>query len=222
MGTTSDQLNMIIGLHKNGHFTMPARIADIGCQVFTGDTREASRRFLAHFGGTVTDGHDAATAANRFTGHLFTAAGFEYRSFDVVDAPFCERLDLNTDAVPKAYRGQFDLVLNFGTTEHVMNQYNAMRILHDFAKPGGLVYTMFLMNGYQWHGVIRYTVRFIDMLVSRNEYEVLHDSTHDQTYSEWRRGVGKHEPEENYYRDMCRWMVLKKTQDQPFREIVDA
>jgi hypothetical protein len=81
---------------------------------------------------------------------------------------------------------------------------------------------LFLVNGYQWHGIIRYTTRFVDLMIGANGYEVVWDDIHSQTYSQWRAGVGPDEPEENYYRDSCRWMILKKTSDRPFNEIVDV
>jgi SAM-dependent methyltransferase len=222
MGASPENLDMIVDLHKTGHFQMPALIADLGCQQVYEDCEAASRRFLEYFGKSVKPGSEALLRTHCFTGHLFTAAGFEYQSFDIVDGPFCDRFDLNTDRVPDALRNRFDLVLNFGTTEHVMNQYNSLRTIHDFTKPGGLIYTLFLMNGFHWHGIIRYTPRFIDMWVRDNGYEVLYDFTHDQTYSEWRISVGPDEPEDRYYRDMSRWMILKKTSSNEFREIADV
>jgi hypothetical protein len=221
MGTSPDNLDKVIELHKAGHFRMPAVIADLGCEQVYEDAVEASRRFLAHFGQKVPDGHPALLTKNSFTGHLFKAAGFDYRSFDIVDAPFCERLNLNVDSAPRSLQGRCDLVFNFGTTEHVMNQFNSMKIMHDLAKPGGLIYTLFLSNGYHWHGIVRYTPRFIDFLKTSNNYEVLYDVTHEQTFSEWRKAVGPNEPERSYLHDMSRWVIFKKTSDQPFKEIAD-
>jgi hypothetical protein len=222
MGVSPDNLDIIIDLHREGHFKMPARIADLGCEQIYEDGVDVSRRFLGYFGKQVPEGHEALLKNRSFVGHLYKAAGFDYQSFDVVDAPFCRRFDLNVDQVYHTWRHQFDLVFNFGTTEHVMNQYNSMRVMHDFAKPGGLIYTLFLINGYQWHGIVRYTLRFIDLLIRANDYEVLRDDLHDQTYSQWRKSVGPDEPEEQYFRDMCRWLVFRKTSDRPFQEIVDV
>lgn len=221
MGTSPDNLDKIIELHKGGHFKTPAVIADLGCEQVYEDAVESSRRFLTYFGRSVPEGHPALLTKNSYTGHLFKAAGFNYRSFDVVEAPFCERLDLNTDIAPRDLRGRCDLVFNFGTTEHVMNQFNSMRIMHDLAKPGGLIYTLFLMNGYHWHGIVRYTPRFIDFLISGNNYEVLYDQLHEQTFSQWRTAMGPKEPETNYQHDMCRWVIFKKISDKPFKEIAD-
>jgi hypothetical protein len=221
MATSADNLDTIVALYRSGHFKMPARIADLGCQQVAEDCVEASQRFLASFGKSAAPDDPALLKKYCFTGHLFRAAGFSYQSFDVTDAPFCDRFDLNVDEVALDLRNRFDLVFNFGTTEHIMNQYNCLKTVHDFAKPGGLIYTFFLMNGYHWHGIIRYTPRFIDLLIKANQYEVLRDDIYDQTYSQWRDLVGPDEPEDKYFRDMCRWMVWQKTSDRPFKEIVD-
>lgn len=100
-------------------------------------------------------------------------AGFAYRSFDIVEAPHCGYFDLNTDAVPQRHREAFDLLLNFGTTEHVLNQFNAMKTMHDLAKPGGLIYSLFIRGGHMEHGLLHYSDRFVDLLCTGNAYEII-------------------------------------------------
>ena len=121
-------------------------------------------------------------------------------------SPFVRKFDLNVDRVPDDLRGRFDLVLNFGTSEHVMNQYNVFEVIHDLMKPGGLTYSMFLINGFGPHGLLRYSSQFVDALASTNEYEVVFRETH--------RG-----PPGSI--DECEWIVFRKGGSASFRPALD-
>ena len=85
-------------------------------------------------------------ANNGFAGKLFTEAGFHYRSFDLAASPFNRRFDLNIDIVGEEDVGRYDLVTNFGTTEHVMDQMRAFRTIHDLAKVGGIIFHAMPIN----------------------------------------------------------------------------
>ena len=203
MGAHPDQLDRIRELYTAGHFAMPARVVDIGCQQLHHGTRDDVTRFLSAFrsGAKLPDDWEST---GRFTGHIFEAAGFRYCSLDIVKAPFVRHFDLNTDRASWRLRGKADLVLNFGTTEHVMNQYNSFRVIHELAKPGGLLYVYLIQSGYGDHGIVRYTDRFISLLIAANGYDVIWD-----------------QPQENGG-DACRWMVLRKPANRSFQPIVDA
>src|SRR5436305_1897732 len=56
-----------------------------------------------------------------FVGELFERAGMNYTSFDIADGYRTTIFDLNHTALPKSLQKKFDLVLNFGTTEHILN-----------------------------------------------------------------------------------------------------
>src|SRR5689334_9211393 len=53
----------------------------------------------------------------------------EYHAFDVCPAPDTELLDLNFDSLPERHCEHYDVVLNFGTTEHVFNQWNSFSVM---------------------------------------------------------------------------------------------
>ena len=48
-------------------------------------------------------------------------------------------LDLNFDEAPKDHWNKYGLVTNHGTSEHIMNQYNVFKMMHDFTRPGGVM-----------------------------------------------------------------------------------
>lgn len=204
MGTTIDQLDTIANLYAEGHLPFGARIADIGCQQLWGDNVEGIRRFLKAFGRDDLNSSVVKEFAKNgaFIGHSLRAVGFDYISFDVVEAPFCRFLDLENDAAPDP--GTFDLVLNFGTTEHVLNQFNALRILHELVKPGGLVYSYFIRGGQMDHGLVHYSNRFVDLWMRFNQYEEIWRHDYD--------GAGNE----------CTWVVVRKSREGPFRRVIDV
>ena len=205
MGTTTDQLDVISQMYAAGHLPPRARVADFGCQQLYGGTPGKVAEFLRAFGREAPDSVVTQLASEgAFIGHIFAEAGFRYVSFDIVEAPFCEYFDLNVDSVPAVRRNTFDLVLNFGTTEHVMNQYNAFKALHDSATPGGLIYSYFIRAGHMEHGLVHYSDRFVDLWCQANAYEALWRYDHDKPNEE------------------CTWLVVKRPTDAAFQAVVDV
>jgi hypothetical protein len=68
---------------------------------------------------------------------------------------------------------EFDLVTNFGTSEHVLNQFNVFQTMHDFTRDNGLMYHDVPMGGYFFHGYFLYTPMFFLHLARANDYEVI-------------------------------------------------
>ena len=68
---------------------------------------------------------------------FWTSLGFSYAAIDYNGHRNSTALDLNTDEVPRDLRGQFDLVINTGTTEHVANQL--MRCCFFAEQPVGVI-----------------------------------------------------------------------------------
>ena len=208
MGTSPDNLEVIGKLYDSGHFAMPAAIADIGCSQLSFPVDDKVVAFARRFGKAVPDGFRPLS----YMGDLYRALGFDYVSLDVADAPYVHRFDLNCDQVPHDLKGRFDLIINAGTTEHVLNQLNALKTIHDLAKPGGLIYSMFLINGFGPHGLLRYCERFVDLLAQANHYTTIHRETHQNVSSNL---IGD-------WWDRCEWAVFKKTSDAPFNVVLDV
>lgn len=108
-----------------------------------------------------------------FIGELFEKAGMNYVSIDIAHGYKTTILDLNRAELPSELRGAFDLVLNFGTTEHVLNQWNSFKIIHEAAKVGGHIYHSLPAIGYVNHGYITYTGRCFFDLAANNGYEII-------------------------------------------------
>jgi hypothetical protein len=97
----------------------------------------------------------------------------QYRAFDVCPAPKTELLDLNFDLLPAQHFELYDVVLNFGTTEHIFNQWNCFAVIHDAAKVGGIIYCVLPATGYLDHGYFCYTPLFFRDLAHANEYNIV-------------------------------------------------
>ena len=69
---------------------------------------------------------------------LYEALGIKYGCVDVDGRVGSVVMDLNFDDVPAAHKSKYGLVTNFGTSEHIMNQYNVFKAMHEFARPGSV------------------------------------------------------------------------------------
>lgn len=173
-----------LGLFGNGRIS----VLDVGSSNLYSATASGIETFLRAYG--AFDGPDARAFAERlaagsaydasaggingsFVGELLERAGFAYSAIDIADGYRTTIVDLNHDAVPAEFAGRFDLVLNFGTTEHLLNQYNAFKVMHDSTKVGGYIVHSLPCVGYYNHGYFTYTPRCMFDLAGYNEYEVV-------------------------------------------------
>jgi SAM-dependent methyltransferase len=108
-----------------------------------------------------------------FLGEILTAAGLGYESIDIADGYRTTLLDLNRDALPKPFAGAFDLVMNVGTSEHVLDQAAVFRLVHEATRPGGLMFHQLPAAGFANHGYYCYTPRLFCDLAGYNGYEIV-------------------------------------------------
>lgn len=120
--------------------------------------------------------YDSVTGGKNdsFVGELFEKAGIRYEAIDIAAGYRTTILDLNHQGAPAAFRNAFDVVLNFGTTEHLLNQFNAFRVIHDCVRVGGYMVHSLPCVGYTNHGYLAYTPRCFFDLAGYNGYEVVY------------------------------------------------
>lgn len=73
----------------------------------------------------------------------------------------------------KNLRGQFHLVTDFGTGEHVFNQYEVWRAIHELCQPGGYIVFDRPTVGYEGHCFYLIQWNMVSALAWANAYEVL-------------------------------------------------
>lgn len=174
-----------LGLFGKGRIS----VLDVGSSNLYSASADGVRNFLAGYG-IDADSPEAKAFAEKlakgsaydavsggingaFVGELFEKAGLKYHAIDIADGYRTTILDLNHQPAPPQFVGAFDLVLNFGTTEHLLNQYNAFKVIHDSTRVGGYIVHSLPCVGYTNHGYITYTPRCMFDMAGYNEYEVV-------------------------------------------------
>lgn len=102
---------------------------------------------------------------------LFTHLGMEDTSLDWNGRDGAQAVDLGK---PAENLGPFDVIINGGTAEHVYDQYECWRNIHNLCKDGGLVVSMGPLKG-NWskHSPWRYSLLFFDCLCFVNNYDLI-------------------------------------------------
>ena len=209
-----------------------ASVLDLGDQDIAGDaSREDIRNALINLHGTA-ERADAIMAV-RFSrdppwkvAELFRGSNHIYRCIDAFPGEFTTVADLNTFVVPPEERGTIDLVVNQGTTEHIADQMNAFRVMHDYAKVGGVCVHAVPFHGYFNHGLYNYHPIFFVFLAQANNYRLVNLSMsaphlpYTIPYWDWMEGAShwtKHRIESGII-----GCVLLKRSDAPFALFSDV
>jgi hypothetical protein len=224
------------------------KILDIGPQTIYHVRSEQIRQFVANQDGSVV-GEETLTAkierlvyystprpGERTTmlSEITDLTNIEYASIDVCPGlKNTEILDLNFDTLPDRMHGYYDVVFNFGTTEHIVNQWNCFEVMHDALKVGGVIYHQLPASGYLDHGYYCYTPLFFKELAEANDYAieriaVTHagESRIDTLSIEALAGETlltqpKHLTENNRIPALNLHVILRKTVAQPFRAALE-
>jgi hypothetical protein len=201
MGVGWKDFDLIVRFKNEGYVRSNVAVVEIGAQQLSNDilrNRQKVRELGQAFGITnnidlpgptasvLTQGKmEHLDSAAPFARLIWTWLGFEYASIDIDGSPESIPLDLNFDDVPRKLKGHFQLVTNLGTTEHVANQLQAFKIIHDLTAPGGLMIHHLPTQGYMNHGLVNYNMKFFWMLTRSNGYKwVYSDFTlSDQPYN---------------------------------------
>lgn len=92
-----------------------------------------------------------------------------YTSFDLYDRR-ATKVDLNLDL---ERTDTWDIVTNFGTSEHLFNQFAFMKNCHDLTRQGGVsLHALPVASGMD-HGFFNYHPTFFRSLAIANNYEIL-------------------------------------------------
>jgi hypothetical protein len=101
--------------------------------------------------------------------------GFHHTSLDINGKDGAESVDL-TLCLPPHLHG-FDVVTNFGTTEHIVEADQSMVFynIHQLMKVGGIVVHIVPLHGgsLAHHGKFQYTPQFLIQLIDAYKYSVL-------------------------------------------------
>lgn len=78
--------------------------------------------------------------------------------------------------IPNELVGRFDIVTNYGTLEHVNNQYQAFKNMHSMCKIDGvMLHSLPPIDNWKGHGRYYYTENFINQLEMYCGYEIVNN-----------------------------------------------
>jgi len=177
-------------LRKMGVLSEKVRLMEFGEQNWFGDVGldvivESAKQFLspeevpaiAKEVDHIANMFDASTDTGK-SDLFFQLAAIYYRTLfkierhDAVDlhgTPRALKYDLNN---PLPITDTYNMVLNFGTGEHVFNQYSFFKNMHDVTEVGGLMLHSMPNQGCYDHGFYNYHPTFVFDLMHFNQYEV--------------------------------------------------
>jgi len=231
-------------LSRRGYLSKPdLKILDIGSQCLLGATPEEICDFVEKHG-RAEDAKKLRQEIERiayfstprpgertsYISELLDLTDFEYTSYDVCPALKTEIFDLNKQALPEHYREHFDLAFNFGTTEHILNQLNCFRVIHEALAAGGIAFHQLPTAGYVNHGYFCYHLSFFRDLANSNNYEILDHWYTPTGVSELRKDAveirdavlpdqshsGNPEPQYQQIPDYLINVVMRKRESRPF------
>ncbi len=227
MGAGIKTIQRIMEMTETGCLPYGSNICDIGTtQLFGAGINDAAcsmadyyarRAPKGPFQARITDAQLSSITDGSFFGELLMLAGFRYTALDIFKAPNTILFDLNRHAPGPKLENHFDLVMNFGTTEHVFNQVNAFRTIHQLAKVNGIMYHDLPMAGYLNHAFFRYDPLFFNMLAPENKYKLnnlMFSIGQSQIVPDELRSHGL---SIETIHDVGIEVIFTKTQDTPFR-----
>jgi hypothetical protein len=191
MGISRRDVEVLIRLREGGYLPDHGAVIEIGAQQISNsvlrsgpEVEQLGRLFGAKSplplgapvrggAGPSPGGYEPMSQEAPWARELWTWLGWSYAAIDIDGSPGSIPLDLNFATVPRALAGKHHLVTNFGTTEHVANQLNAFKIVHDLAAPGGIMMHTLPALGAFNHGLINYTPKFFWALARANDYRWL-------------------------------------------------
>jgi hypothetical protein len=234
-------LDAVIYLQRNGFLSSAKnRVLDIGPQTIYFAQAQQVAEIITNQGGPVPDAAEiervvyfsTPRAGERTTmlSEITDLTNIDYHSIDVCPGlKNTEILDLNFDVLPDHMRGSFDVLFNFGTTEHIFNQWNCFEVMHDALKVGGVAYHQLPASGYLDHGYYCYTPLFFRELAEANGYTIEEmtvtpagESRIDALAVPSKTGDTLLKPsgalgENNRIPALNIHVVMRKTEDRPFR-----
>ena len=106
--------------------------------------------------------------------YLFKFLGFDYvLSLDCSDYEGADIIfDLNENIIPQQYRGAFDAVFDFGTSEHIFHVPNVLNNIHEFLKVDGYVVHALPFNNFPDHGFYCFNPTFFWDYYHENNYSI--------------------------------------------------
>ena len=168
MGIGHQALAALEELKKSDYFKNCNSVIDLGSQNIEPSHQVRAKYLIQH----PNPESKEIVITKDFYKHL----GFsEYSSIDADGERGSLIYDLNQNLEQKYnFRKKFDLVTNFGTSEHVFNQKNFFENVHNLTKVNGSIIHILPFEGYFNHGYFNYQPSFFYDLALFNNYQIIY------------------------------------------------
>lgn len=238
MGTNVTLLTNIFVKCLGPQLGGPKRYLDIGSQHLFGGSVEDYSRCIRYATGmsTLTPSQErgcedlasrsyGACTKQAFCSELFSLMQWDYQSIDLYNGTISA--DLNVYQIEPRFIGHFDFVANFGTTEHVFNQFLCFRNMHYATAVGGHMIHSLPTSGFFNHCLYSYNPKMFLLLAEANKYRIVHagmcpqgdPAPIDQRHSLWAdyEGMAKLK-----FSDVVVEFILQKTEATDFQICYDV
>jgi len=152
-------LEILDMLNENGYIKGP--VLDLGNQEFKNVTKDELKQFA------MVNGYYNLLEKPTVKNLLRDRYGIEnYCDIDInggaeITANFCHEGEI------KNYKNRFNTILDFGTLEHIFDQYSAFRNIYSICKPDGhLIHTLPYIQ--PDHGLFNYSMKVVTAIVKFN------------------------------------------------------
>ena len=206
MGINSEAVQLLCDLKAADQFLDFTNVLELGDQELTPSSAQVN--FILN-----RKSEHAIKSAKQLYMHL----GFQnYKVIDGTDGPNSVKLDLNMelpDTTVEALKSQ--LVTNFGTTEHVFNQYQVFNTIHKIVSAEGIMVHAVPISGNFQHGYFSYTPRFFAELAWANGYKILNMYI-SPDYKPELHSFSRDKLYKLRFKDLMLYVVFQKTNDDVF------
>jgi hypothetical protein len=191
MGLGAGTIELYRQLKLAGALDGITEVMELGSQDYWCPQVNLMNAYFRAFGREIADPAVLhATPANQKPARLiYEGVGIKYNCVDVDGRAGTIAMDLNLDVAPAEHKGKYGLVTNHGTSEHLINQVNLFKVMHDFARTNGVLVHAVPFMGYVDHGFFSYHPNFFDALARYNSYEMIGMwiglSSHLPSYIPW-------------------------------------
>jgi len=121
---------------------------------------------------------------------IYATWGAQHLSIDLNGEDGAIKADLDKP-ISKSLMRKFDLVTNYGTLEHVNNQFQGFKNVHDLSRKGGvMIHTLPPPGSWQNHARYYYPKEFVTQLALVCEYKII-NLTVQNCFDDMRYGSDK-------------------------------
>jgi predicted nucleic acid-binding Zn-ribbon protein len=175
MGLGPPVIELYRQLKLQGALDGITEVMELGSQDFWCPQKNLVTALVKAFGKEVEDPAllNTSNASQKPARMLYEALGMKYDCVDVDGRVGSVVIDLNFDPVPPEHKSKYGLVTNHGTSEHILNQFNVFKSMHDFARPGAVFIHAVPFTVHLEHGFFNYQPNFFEALARYNSYETL-------------------------------------------------